>query len=141
MAAPHSEKIRACIIMGHEKGDTQTEIAENLNIAQSTVSRIIAQFNTEGNVVPKKPGGGNDPLIKESDYYVIEEILEKDPCLTLFEIAEKAKERLKIDSISKSTIDRILNKLGITRKKKSKVSTEQDRDDVKKKSRLSGCSR
>ena len=133
MAAPHSVKIRSCIILGYENGDTQTEIAENLNVAQSTVSRIIAQFNNEGNVVPKKPGGGNDPKVMQSDYYIFEEILDEDPSLTLVEIAVKAKEKLGLDSLSKSTVDRILKKLGITRKKKSKIASEQEREDVKKK--------
>lgn len=133
MVTPISLDLRERIIVAYEEGDTQDEIADRFLVSQATVSRIIRLFESQGHVVPQKPGG-KKPIINEEDYPFIKAIVNERPDMSLTEIAEKVSVGLGKPLLSQPTICRVLKKLNLKRKKKSRQASERDREDVKKKS-------
>ena len=132
MPAPLSIDLRKRIMNLVDQGLSHDEVAERLVVSQSAVSSLVRHYNTYGHIYPFSPTG-NTPTFDEGDYGVIKEIVEKNPDLTLSKYAELISKRTKKSVMSDSTICRLLQKLNLRRKKKSKYAGERDREDVKKK--------
>lgn len=125
-------EIRMCVIAAHEDGQTQGEIAERFDISQSSVSRLIRAFAEKGHIAPVKREG-KTPVLTEDDLLVVKDIVKKESDLTLLEISKRIEDRLG-KSVSQPTVFRVLKKLNLRRKKKTRQAAERDRPDVKKKS-------
>ena len=135
MPAPLPIEVRGSILLSYENGSTQEEIADEHNIHQSTVSKILNQYKTQGHVLPGK-ANGREPTFKESDYSFVRKLVLDNPDKTLNTYSELIFNQLGIKAGS-SVLDRLFGKLGLKRKKKTRIASEQDRADVKKKKRLS----
>lgn len=129
---PLSPEIRALVILKLEEGATQVEISEDLGIAQSTVSTISKVFRERGHLVPLKLSG-RKPTYDAEDLEVLSGIINKHPDKTLVQYAELLGIALNRPSMSRSTMQRIIVRMGFSRKKKSKYAQEQRNPDVKKK--------
>jgi len=125
-------EIRMCIITAYEDGQTQREIADRFDVSQSSVSRLINKFVSEGHIIPVKREGAA-PILTDDDHLVIREIINNESDLTLLEISKRIEDRLG-KSVSLTTVHRVLKKLNIRRKKKTRQASERDRPDIKKKS-------
>lgn len=133
MPAPLSLDIRQTIIELLDSGMTHADIADDLSISRSAVTSLNRHYKTHGHIFPIRPPG-NNPTFSEEDHIIIKQIVEKEPDLTLSEYAQAIFEKTDKPLMSESTICRILKKLNLRRKKKSKYAEERDREDVKKKS-------
>ena len=101
-----------------------TEIASNLNVSVSTVSRIITLFTNTGNVTPRKKACRiNFSFTPEQELYIIGLIFEH-PSMYLDEIVHEIEEFLRIE-VSLSTVCRLLKRYGITRKKVRQVAQQR----------------
>lgn len=132
MPAPLSLDIRATIQELLKCGMTHEAIADDLSIPRATVTTLKRHIDTHGHIYPIRPPG-NKPILSEEDYPIIRKIVEENPDLTLDEYAELISERTNKELLSAPTICRVLKKLNLRRKKKSKYAEERDREDVKKK--------
>ncbi len=79
---------RMCIVTAYEDGQTQREIADRFDVYQSSVSRLIRQFVSEGHIIPVKREG-SAPILTDEDHSVIKEIVKNKNNLTLLEIYPK----------------------------------------------------
>jgi len=134
MVSPTPMVVRACIIEAHNDGYTQIEISERYDISQSTVSKLIKKFTRDQHLLPGK-AKGNAPLIKKDEYDTVRDIVREKPDITLAGVQEQILIRLN-KSVSITTAWKILDRLNLRRKKKSRYAEERDREDVKKKRRL-----
>ena len=134
MVSPTPMVVRACIIEAHNDGYTQIEISERYDISQSTVSKLIKKFTRDRHLLPGK-AKGNAPLIKKDEYDTVRDIVREKPDITLAGVQEQILIRLN-KSVSITTAWKILDRLNLRRKKKSRYAEERDREDVKKKRRL-----
>ncbi|MDA0843488.1 MAG: hypothetical protein O3C07_02045, partial [Bacteroidetes bacterium] len=73
----------------------------------------------------------------EEDLKALIKIIEDQPDKTMTEYAQLLGRKLNRPPMSQSNIQRIMAKLGYTRKKKSKYAKEQDTQEIKKKRGLS----
>jgi len=134
MVSPTPMVVRACIIEAHNDGYTQIEISERYDISQSTVSKLIKKFTRDQHLLPGK-AKGNAPLIKKDEYDTVRDIVREKPDITLAGVQEQILIRLN-KSVSITTAWKLLDRLNLRRKKKSRYAEERDREDVKKKRRL-----
>jgi len=134
MVSPTPIEVRACIIEAHNDGYTQIEISERYDISQSTVSKLIKKFTRDRHLLPGK-AKGNAPLIKKDEYDTVRDIVREKPDITLAGVQEQILIRLN-KSVSITTAWKILDRLNLRRKKKSRYAEERDREDVKKKEKI-----
>ena len=131
MASPIPMEIRACILEAHSNGATQLEIADQFEIAQSTVSKLIKKFSEDQHLLPRKAKGA-EPLLTRDEYSVVKDIVDNQPDITLVGIKEQIQSKLG-KSPGITTVWRIVKALNLKRKRKSRFASERDRNDVKKK--------
>jgi transposase len=135
MPAPTSIDLRITIQELLQCGMTHESISDDLCIPRATVTKISGHIKKHGHIYPIRPPG-NNPTLTEDDYPIIKKIVLDNPDLTLDEYAEIISQKTNKKLMSTSTICRVLKKLDLRRKKKSKYAEERDREDVKKKRRL-----
>ena len=133
MPAPTSLELRATIQELLECGMTHESIADDLSIPRSTVTGLKLYIERNGHIYPVRPPG-NSSTLNDDDYPIIKKIVFENPDLSLSEYATKIAEETGKKELSTPTICRLLKKLDLRRKKKSKYAEERDRKDVKKKS-------
>lgn len=135
MPAPLSLDLRVTIQELLQCGMTHESIADDLCIPRATVTTISRNIEKHGHIYPIRPPG-NNPTLNEDDYPAIEKIVAENPDLTLAEYADLISKATNKKLLSAPTICRVLQKLNLRRKKKSKYAEERDRKEVKKKSGL-----
>ena len=104
------------------------KIAQNLNVAVSTVHRIYRLFEESGTVDPLSPRKRLDcrRLDLRSELYVVGVILE-NPSMYLGELCVEIMHVFGIE-ISPSTVCRTLRRYGLTRKKIRQVALQRSRE-------------
>ena len=99
-------------------------ISSNLNIAASTAHRIYSLFERSGNVDSAPIARREEKILDErSELYVVGLVLD-NPAMYLSEIRQEIHDVLNID-VSVSTICRLLQRYGITRKKIVQVAIQR----------------
>lgn len=112
---------------------SQSELAEMFNLHERTVRRFIHK-DRKGDLNPKKRIG-RSPMIGVFELKKIEAMVELEPDKTLSEYCVIFEEISGI-SVSVPVMCKTLKKLNLRRKKKSFYAQEQERSDVKKKTRF-----
>lgn len=92
------------------------QLASRFRVALSFVTKLIKQHRTSGHLDPGK-STGRPPILQSSDLLVLKTLLEEHNDWTLAEYQQELQSRLGI-TVSLSTIDRAIKKLGFTFKKK-----------------------
>ena len=137
MTAAYSLDLRKLAIKNYEEGIlSQQEVSDEIGIHLSTFKRIYRYYKETGNIELPKNNAGRPSLISESGYNQIKEYVSSTPSMLLSDIQHKYYEDNKI-KLSIPTICRALQSLSLNRKKISHYAQEQDREDVKKKTRIS----
>lgn len=121
---PLSDDLRLRIFDACESGETYVDVAERFSVAEISVRRLMRRYRQTGSLAPL-PGGHGPALLligREADLkQSVADVPDGTPA--------EHKTRLNLD-VSTSTVRRLMARLGLTRKKKTKRSTEQDRPDV-----------
>lgn len=131
MSKPLSLDLRQRIIKAREEEQkTYQELAEDFHVGIATVKRLFWLFHETGEIKPRPHGGGRERCLDEDSIEVVRVIVNEKPDLTENEIKEELQRRAGVD-VSRSTIGRVLNRLGLTRKKKTFLATERDTERVK----------
>ena len=101
------------------------EIAQNLNVDQSTVSRTVKLFNEEGHVNKKSyPGNKGTRKLTQIDQLIILELVIDRPGIYLHELQQELFEETGTE-IDSSTICRFLGKSGFTKQKMVLAAKQQ----------------
>ena len=109
MPIPYSEDLRIKVINLIKQGKKQTEISKLLQIDKSTIYRWYKVFKQTGNIKPRSYNKNQDRIKVNLDK--LEEIITKEPSLTLWQIARK------MGNITNVTVLNGIKKLGYSFKK------------------------
>ncbi len=129
-AEPGRKKAYACdlrwrmVYQRLARGLPYVEIAKNLNVSTSTVYRVYRLFESTGAVDPSSPQRAGKKLdTVHGEVYVVGLILES-PALHLSEVCHDLLEVFGIE-VSPSTICRLLQTYGFTRKQIRQVASQR----------------
>jgi transposase len=115
---PYSLDLREKILAAYlQKEGTIRQLAPRFKVSARFVGELIVRFHRTGSPAPKPHGGGNPPCIDPSHHKVIAELVQQYPDATLQEFCRYFDEKCHI-TVSKSSMQRTLNKLQLTRKKR-----------------------
>jgi transposase len=108
MGKPHPEQLRRAVVQAIAEGRTRKEVAETYKISLSSVARFLRCCRANGDVRPRKIGGGKAYALKEHEGQIKAWIAEW-PEITLAELEARLKKQNIV--VSKSSIARFLDYL------------------------------
>ena len=117
----HNEA-RELLVEGYEATHDAEGIAKAYSVSKWTVYRLAEQKRKTGSVKLRTSQRGRKPALTTEDKANNRDCIEADPDITIEEIREK----LNL-SASYSTVERAINAMGYTLKKKSLYASERDR--------------
>lgn len=117
MPAAISTDLRIRIVEARAKeGQTYEELAERFDVGRATVDRVLRLARETGSVEPAPHGGGTPRRVTDVEQAVLRELVRTRPDATLDELCVALTVRTGVD-ISRATMGRELQRLGLTRKK------------------------
>jgi len=93
------------------------QLAQRFKVSARFVGALVARFRRTGSGAPKPHGGGNPPCIAPSHYEHLALLVQQAPDATLKELCRALAEQYQVTA-SKSSLQRTLAKLQLTRKKR-----------------------
>jgi len=118
MPKPYSIDLREKIVAAYEnKEGSMQKLAKRFKVSKNFVAELLKRVKQTGQVAPKPHGGGHPPSVKAQGENFLKELIDSQPDLILEEIRDRYNKYF--EPVSRSTIDRTLTKLKLTRKKKS----------------------
>lgn len=122
----YSLDFRKKIVDTYFKEETsQRKIAKRFGVALSFVEKLLKQQRETGDLAPKPHGGGQPSKLNAAQLELVSALVKADNDATLEELCQQLHQRTTI-RISRSTMGRILQKIKLTRKKKTLHATEKD---------------
>ena len=122
---PYSRDLRKRVLAAYEAEEgTLREIAARFNVSTSFVKTLLRHHRETGSIDPRPHGGGRPRAIPAEHEHALRELLEDDNDLILVEIVEQLRERYGIVA-SKSSVDRALTRLDLTRKKRRSTRSNE----------------
>src|SRR5688500_14883132 len=118
MRPPTPPQLRAVIVRLREQGRTYQEIADTVGLGVATVNRILRLNREKGSTEPKQPGGGNFSPIRGRVETKLRALVQALPETTVAELAEALNKAEKL-ATSRSSVQRALQRMGYSRKKRS----------------------
>ncbi len=117
----HNEA-RELLVKGYEKSHDAAGIAQAYSVSIRTVYRLVKQKRETGSVTLRTSQRGRKPVLTTEDKGKIRQCVDEKPDSTVNEIREE----LGL-SASYSTVERAIEDMGYTLKKKSLYASERDR--------------
>jgi transposase len=109
MPKPLSPKMRELIVYHKEKGATNAETAELLQVNAKSVKRIWKRYREENTIVPKPQNSGRKAAFCEAKLNKIAEKIREQPDVTLEELVEVFSLNISISALSRKLIQRNLS--------------------------------
>jgi transposase len=113
MPGPLSKDLRKRIIAGKEEGKSHAEIAREMRVSVSTVTRLLALYRETGSYEAKVSGAGRKPRLDEACLQKIAKRIREQPDITLKELIETFSLPVCAPALCKT----LNQKLGLRRKK------------------------
>lgn len=124
--ATYSLDLRERIVDAVEQEvESKREIAELFGVHESFIYKLLRQKRQRGDIAPLPHGGGASPILTQDLLTKLADLVANSPDATLDELRLEIKKKARFD-VSISTICRALQSLGLSRKKKTKLSSEAD---------------
>jgi transposase len=101
--------------------------AKRFRVSDYFVYRLKQQYREAGTLAPKPHEGGHGPLVDEAGGEFIRAVLAEAPELTLNELCARYEVKF-ARKVSKSSMDRTLRRLDLTRKKRSSTTPNRRRN-------------
>ncbi len=117
----HNEA-RELLVKAYQKSKNAKAIAQAYSVSMRTVYRLAQQKRETGSVALRTSQRGRKPTLTEEDKQNIRQCVEERPDIAINEIREK----LHLTA-SYSTVERAIQAMGYTLKKKSLYASERDR--------------
>ena len=99
------------------EGESIRQTAERFEVSEYFVYSLKKRYREAGTLAPKAHGGGQKRRVDEAGSRYIQQVLAEEPDSTLNELCQRYLGKF-AQVVSKSTLDRALKRLGITRKKR-----------------------
>lgn len=99
-----------------EEDVSQRQLAKRFQVSLSTVQRYLQQVRSGEGLAPKAHGGGNPSKLSAEQLERVRALINANNDATLVELCELVAEQEKV-SVSRSTMGRITQVLGLSRKK------------------------
>jgi transposase len=123
---PYSPDLRERIVAAVERGKgSLRELADVFSVSLSCIVRLLRRHRATGSSLPQPHAGGPRPLLDEDACQRLRALVREQPDATLAELQG----RLGVPC-SLSTLCRALQRLGISRKKKTLHAQQQDTPEV-----------
>ena len=113
---PLSEDLRARVVAARQGGQSAAAVAERFCLSKRSVERYWARFTKEGTLAARARGGPRRSRLEGHEETLLGWV-EREPDLTLRELQERVKKRLRV-RLSPSAIWRRLERLGLSYKKR-----------------------
>jgi transposase len=114
---PYSIDLRERIVEAYEKAEGSVrEVAVRYKVSSKTVQNYLNRKRETGSVEPRPHGGGPAPKLDDAGVQALRTVVEEKNDRTLGEIVNELDRRCNV-RVGRSTVGRILERLGITRKK------------------------
>ena len=111
----YSMDIRERVIENLDQ-ESMRKTAKRFRVSEYFVYRLKQRYREAGTLAPKPHGGGHGPLVDEAGGEFLRAVLAETPELTLNELCVRYEVKF-ARKVSKSSMDRALRRLGLTRKK------------------------
>lgn len=129
---PYSQDFRTKIIETQQKtNESIQQIANRFGVSYSFVYRLLKRYEAYSSVEPKPHGGGKPPLLNSQQVEILSQLIEEDNDATLEQLSARLTEKTRI-KVSIPTICRLLQRLELTRKKKTLHADEAQSERVQK---------
>jgi transposase len=123
---PYSLDLREKIVAVYDQGEiSQRQLAKQFQVATSFVQKLLKQRRDLGSLAPRVRQEQTQPKLGEEHCQVLKDLVEQNNDATLEELATLLYERVDI-LVGKSTIDRTLKRLGMTRKKNANSERQRN---------------
>ena len=116
----HNEA-RELLVQGYEATHDAEGIGKAYSVSKWMVYRLVAQKRKTGSVALRTSQRGRKPFLTAEDKENIRHCMDESP-----DITEEIREKLNL-SASYSTVERAIDAMGYTLKKKSLYASERDR--------------
>ena len=118
MPAPYSVDLRMRAAKAYMSGGgTYEEVAKRFSVGAASVNRWVSRLRRNGSLEPDPMGGDRHSKFDAESEARLVEIVEADIGATRDELVKKMDEDLGL-KVSPSAMQRALNRLGLTRKKR-----------------------
>jgi transposase len=118
---PYSVDLRQRIVDAYRNGEgSMREMADRFTVALSTVQEYLKRERATGSVAPRPHGGGRISKIDEAGSQHLRALVDEKNDRTLDDLIELL-ERRTCARVSRPTMCRALQRLGLTRKKRHSV--------------------
>jgi transposase len=115
---PYHSDLRRRIVDAYRKAEGSVrELAVRFKVAPRTVQNYLNLERETGSVEPRPHGGGPVPKLGDAGVRELRAVVEEKNDRTLNEIADELDRRRHV-RVGRTTVWRILNRLGLTRKKR-----------------------
>jgi transposase len=129
---PYSTDFRTKIVETKQKtNESIQQLAERFRVSYSFVRKLLKRYEAKGTVEPAAHGGGKLPKLNSQQIEMVVELVEEDNDATLQQLCAGLEEKTGI-KISIPTMCRLLQKLELTRKKKTLHANEASSERVQK---------
>ena len=127
MARAYSEDLRRRVVEASMAGASCRAVAARFGVSVSFVVKLMQRWRASGSLAARPVGGRRSHRLAEHAE-LVRRLVATEPDLTLEELRRKLADEGIV--IGRSSIDRYLSALGLTRKKKTSHAAEQARPDV-----------
>jgi transposase len=115
---PYSEDLRERIVEAYEAGEGSVrELAKRFAVDPGTVQNYLNLKRETGDVRPRPHGGGTEPKLDAAGVQLVGTVVQEKNDRTHAEIAKELETRIQV-KVSRATVWRALERLGLKRKKK-----------------------
>jgi transposase len=129
---PYSKDFRTKIIETKQKtNESIQQIANRFGVSYSFVNRLLKRYEATASVESKPHGGGKPPLLNSQQIEILSQLVEEDNDATLQQLSVRLTEKTGI-KVSIPTMCRLLQRLELTRKKKTLHANEAASERVQK---------
>jgi len=129
---PYSNDLRRRIVEVYQTDEySQPEVAELFGVSVATVKNFVRRQRETGSADALPHGGGRTPTLSDQARRFVRQIITERNDMTLDEVSQRVKQKYK-KKVSRPTMCRLLQALGLPRKKKSLHSSERDTPRVKR---------
>ena len=114
----YSLDLRQRVVRAYEQGKgSLAEVAEQFNVGQTFVKKMLRQQRETRSVAPLARGGGRQPALLEKEHRLLRQKVKEQPDITLVELQEHLAAKAGV-VVSVPTIHRHLQALRLSHKKK-----------------------
>ncbi len=112
-----------------ETNEPDWKIAQRFKVSRSWVNKLVRQYKQTGNYDILPHGGGSKPSLSQEQINIVIELVEEDNDLTLQQLSDRLMARTGVKA-SIYILCRLLQKLKLTRKKKTLHANEAETERV-----------